>query len=135
MSESEKICVLFLDEMSIKPGYTYAADLDCIEGFTTFKQDNKDKPPYATEVLGYYFTSPTGKFSLKRLVEEAIDILQSCQLEVVSIVCDQGIVCLQKVDEETHSSIRTLKKMNVKLAAQEKDGISKKIEAVYAKQI
>ncbi|GBN02701.1 hypothetical protein AVEN_141904-1 [Araneus ventricosus] len=42
------------------------------------------------QVLGYYFTSPTDKFSLKKLVEEAIDILQSCELEVVSIVCDQG---------------------------------------------
>ncbi|CAL1262857.1 unnamed protein product, partial [Larinioides sclopetarius] len=29
MSESEKLCVLTIDEMSIKPGYRYAADLDC----------------------------------------------------------------------------------------------------------
>ncbi|CAL1273975.1 unnamed protein product [Larinioides sclopetarius] len=43
-----------------------------------------------TQVIGYYFTSPTDKFSLKGLVEEAIDVLQSCQLEVASIVCDQS---------------------------------------------
>ncbi|GBN95991.1 hypothetical protein AVEN_15822-1 [Araneus ventricosus] len=51
MSESVKLCVLCFDEMSIKPGYTYATDLDCVDGFTTFKQDNNDKPPYATEAL------------------------------------------------------------------------------------
>ncbi|GBM30909.1 Transposable element P transposase [Araneus ventricosus] len=42
------------------------------------------------QVLGYYFSSSTDKFSLQKLVLEAMDILQSCQLEVVSIVCDQG---------------------------------------------
>ncbi|GBM30910.1 hypothetical protein AVEN_9794-1 [Araneus ventricosus] len=31
MSEAEKLCVLIIDEMAIKPGYTYAADLDCID--------------------------------------------------------------------------------------------------------
>ncbi|GBM97193.1 hypothetical protein AVEN_153498-1 [Araneus ventricosus] len=48
MSESEKLCVLSIDEMAIKPGYTYAEDLDCVDGFTTFNQDYKEKPPYAT---------------------------------------------------------------------------------------
>ncbi|GBN21330.1 hypothetical protein AVEN_200312-1 [Araneus ventricosus] len=41
-SESEKLCVLSIDEMAIKPGYIYAADLDCVDGFTTFKQDYKE---------------------------------------------------------------------------------------------
>ncbi|CAL1300856.1 unnamed protein product [Larinioides sclopetarius] len=105
MSESVKLCVLTIDEMSIKPGYRYAADLDCVDGFTSFQEDCKGRPPYATlalvfmargivknwkQVIGYYFTSPTDKFSLKGLVEEAIDVLQSCQLEVASIVCDQS---------------------------------------------
>ncbi|GBM98865.1 hypothetical protein AVEN_140073-1 [Araneus ventricosus] len=51
MSESETLCVLSIDEMAIKPGYTYAEDLDCVDGFTTFKQDYKEKPPYATSAL------------------------------------------------------------------------------------
>ncbi|CAL1278750.1 unnamed protein product, partial [Larinioides sclopetarius] len=61
------------------------------------------------QVIGYYFTSPTDKFSLKGLVEEAIDVLQSCQLEVASIVCDQRIFCMQKVDKETYNSVWTKK--------------------------
>ncbi|GBN69714.1 hypothetical protein AVEN_130663-1 [Araneus ventricosus] len=48
ISESEKLCVLSIDEMAIKPGYTYAEDLDCVDGFTTFKPDYKEKPSYAT---------------------------------------------------------------------------------------
>ncbi|KAF8774499.1 hypothetical protein HNY73_017042 [Argiope bruennichi] len=65
--------------MSIKAGLTYATDLDCVDGFTMFKQENNDKPPYAIvvlvfmariknwkQVLGYYFTSPTDNFSLSQ---------------------------------------------------------------------
>ncbi|CAL1295343.1 unnamed protein product, partial [Larinioides sclopetarius] len=51
MSESEKLCVLTIDEMSMKPGYRYAADLDCVDGFTSFQEDCKGRPPYATLAL------------------------------------------------------------------------------------
>ncbi|CAL1274056.1 unnamed protein product [Larinioides sclopetarius] len=36
MSESGKLCVLTIDEMSIKPAYGYAANLDCVDGFISF---------------------------------------------------------------------------------------------------
>ncbi|GBO27697.1 Transposable element P transposase, partial [Araneus ventricosus] len=106
MSESDRLCVLSIDEMSIKPGLTYATDLDCVDGFSTVKKhDFKEDPPFAThalvfmaigivknwkQILGYHFTSSSEVYSLQELIHEAIDILQSCELEVVSIVCDQG---------------------------------------------
>ncbi|GBM75073.1 hypothetical protein AVEN_161782-1, partial [Araneus ventricosus] len=105
MSESDRLCVLTRDEMSVKPGLTCATDLDCVDGFTTVKKHDFKEPPFAThalvfmargivknwkQILGYHFTSSSEDFSLQELIHEAIDILQSCELEVVSIVYDQG---------------------------------------------
>ncbi|GBM49146.1 hypothetical protein AVEN_110334-1, partial [Araneus ventricosus] len=51
MSESDRLCVLTLDEMSVKPGLTYATDLDCVDGFTTVKKYDFKEPPFATHAL------------------------------------------------------------------------------------
>ncbi|GBM30887.1 hypothetical protein AVEN_9778-1 [Araneus ventricosus] len=120
MSESDRLCVLTIDEMSIKPGLKYTTDIDSVDGFTTVKKHAfKEDPPFATQalILGYHFTSSSEDYSLSELIHEAIDILQSCELEVVSVVCDQENVCLSKISKETHRNVGS-QKMNVKLAAQ-----------------
>ncbi|GBO43222.1 hypothetical protein AVEN_256057-1, partial [Araneus ventricosus] len=91
MSESEKLSVLSFDEMSIKPGYTYAADLDCVDGFK-FKQDNKDKPPYATEAL---------VFMAREIVKNWKQELSACRKLTKKQIAVSGLI-----------------KMNVKPAAQ-----------------
>ncbi|GBM74778.1 hypothetical protein AVEN_108533-1, partial [Araneus ventricosus] len=106
MSESDRLCVLLVDEMSIKPGLKYATDLDSVDGFSTVKKhDFKEDAPFATQalvfmargivknwkqILGYHFTSSSEDYNFSELIHEAIDILHSCEIEVVSIVCDQG---------------------------------------------
>ncbi|GBN24531.1 hypothetical protein AVEN_249210-1 [Araneus ventricosus] len=92
MSESEKLCVLSIHEMAIKPGYTYAEDLDCVDGFTTFKQDYKEKPPYATSAL---------VFMARGVVKN----------------WKQEFSAFRKLTKK-HIAISGFKKMNVKLAAQ-----------------
>lgn len=52
MSESDRLCVLLVDEMSIKPGLKYATDLDSVDGFSTVKKhDFKEDAPFATQAL------------------------------------------------------------------------------------
>ncbi|GBN03421.1 hypothetical protein AVEN_114386-1 [Araneus ventricosus] len=92
MSESEKLCGRSSSEMSIKPGYTYATDLDCVDGFTTVKQDYKENPPFATQAL---------VFMSRGIVKNWKQELSACR----------------KLTQK-HIEVSYLKKMNVKVAAQ-----------------
>ncbi|GBM17073.1 hypothetical protein AVEN_229682-1 [Araneus ventricosus] len=50
-SESDRLCVLSIDEMCIKPGLTYGTDLDSVDGFTTVRKHDFKEPSFATLAL------------------------------------------------------------------------------------
>ena len=100
-----KLCVLLLDEMSLKESMNYNPEKDYIEGLEDFGSNRTPKyvANHATvfmareitahwkQAVGYCLSSgPIDSNMLKSLVLECVDKLSSAGFEVKVILGDQG---------------------------------------------
>lgn len=107
MPASDKICILSLDEMSIKSAVTYNRYLDIIDGFESARRSYGQRQPATQalvfmlrgitknwkQVIAYYFRAKaTPKGWLDETALHILDKALSCGFVVKAIVCDQGPV-------------------------------------------
>jgi hypothetical protein len=105
MTESERVCALVFDEISLKTSVSYDCKADCIVGYENFGQLGstgklanhalvlmarglltKWKQP-----LAYFQVSNTTSADLlKRIIEQCIGKLSDVGFTTVCIICDQG---------------------------------------------
>jgi hypothetical protein len=105
MTDSERVCALVFDEISLKTSVSYDCKTDCIVGYENFGQLGstgklanhalvlmarglltKWKQP-----LAYFLVSNTTSADLlKRIIEQCIGKLSDVGFTTVCIICDQG---------------------------------------------
>ena len=103
LSQSSKMVVIAMDEMSIKEGLSYDKGRDVVEGFVEGLNKSKELANHAVafmvrslvdkwkQPLGYFLSSgPMGGAELKHLLLSCIEKLREIGLTVVLFVCDQG---------------------------------------------
>ena len=105
MADRDKICVLLLDEMSLKSALSYDAANDVIVGFEDYGHLGTGKELANSALvfmvkgisakwkqpIGYFLShNTTSADKLKSLVVSAIEKLSSIGLSVRVVICDQG---------------------------------------------
>ena len=105
MAPSSKLCAIVFDEMAVKESLSYDVRQDCVEGLENFGCLGKTKyiANHASmfmvrrlvekwkQPVGYFLSSgPMSPDTIKTLLFECIDKLQSAGLIVKVVICDQG---------------------------------------------
>ena len=105
MDERDRVCVLLLDEMSLKSGLSYNTSKDVIIGFEDYGHLGTGKELANSALvfmvkglcskwkqpIGYFLAhNTTSADKLKPLVQSAIEKLANIGLSVRVVICDQG---------------------------------------------
>lgn len=130
MKDSEKLCMVLFDEISLTPHFDHNRKRDSISGFITNGTDTKRNiadhalvfmlrgviKNYKQPIAYTFCRGTTPKEELKMLLKNIITELQECGFIVVATVCDQGCTNVSTINsliEETRVDyIRNDKALN-----------------------
>lgn len=127
MNETEKLCILLFDEMSITPHYSLNRKRDRITGFVNNGTETKRQiadhvlvfmlrgvmKNYKQPIAYSFSKGTTPKIDLKCLIKNIITELQKCGLKVIATVCDQGstnVSAINSLVQDTHTQYIRSKK-------------------------